>query len=127
MILLDENINVSQRLQLRDWHIPVRQIGIDVRQGIQDEEIIPFLHQLHRPTFITRDADFFKRRLCHERYCLVHLDTEKNQVAAYVRRLLRHSEFDTQAKRMGMVIQVTYARLFVWRTHAVEVERIEWD
>ena len=45
MILLDENINESQRLQLRDWHIAVRHIGVDLKpQGIQDEEIIPFLH-----------------------------------------------------------------------------------
>jgi hypothetical protein len=53
VIVLDENINESQRLQLRNWHIPVRQIGVDLKQqGIQDEAIIPFLHQLHQPTFL---------------------------------------------------------------------------
>jgi len=127
VILLDKNINESQRLQLRDWHIAVRHIGVDLKpQGIQDEEIIPFLHQLRRPTLFTRDADFYKRHLCHDRYCLVHLDVEKNQVAVYVRRLLNHPEFNIQVKCMGTVIQVGHSGLFVWRLHATKLIRIEW-
>lgn len=127
MIVLDENINESQRLQLRNWHIPVRQIGVDLKQqGIQDEAIIPFLHQLHQPTFFTCDIDFFKRRWCHDRYCLVHLDVAKGLVATYTRLLLKHPEFDTRAKRMGCVIQVTPSGLFIWRLYAVILERIEW-
>jgi hypothetical protein len=127
VILLDENINASQREQPRKWHIPVRQIGVDLRpQGIQDEAIIPFLHQLRRPTFFTRDADFFRRYLCHDRYCLVHLDIEKHQVAFYIRRLLRHSDFDTQAKRMAAVIQVASSGLLVWRLRESKSIRIDW-
>lgn len=127
MILLDENINESQRLQLHNWHIAVRQIGVDLKQqGIQDEAIIPFLQQLHRPTFFTCDIDFFKRRWCHERYCLVHLDVEKGLVATHIRLLLKHPAFDTHAKRMGCVIQVAPSGLFVWRLYAVTLERIEW-
>jgi hypothetical protein len=75
--ILDENVPESQRLLLRSRRVAVRQIGLDMgRTGMTDDEIIPLLHQLNRPTFFTLDADFCDRRLCHEGYCLVHLDIE---------------------------------------------------
>jgi hypothetical protein len=49
-------------------------MGYDMgRQGMKDQEIIAMLHRLRRPTFLTRDEDFYARRLCHARYCLVYL------------------------------------------------------
>ena len=45
MNILDENIIENQRQLIRRWRIAVRHLGYDVgRQGMQDEEIIPFLH-----------------------------------------------------------------------------------
>lgn len=68
MILLDENIPRSQRHYLRTQRFPVRQIGYEIgRSGMQDEEILPFLLSLRRPTFFTLDEDFYKPRLCHAR------------------------------------------------------------
>jgi hypothetical protein len=100
--VLDENIITAQRLLLRSWRIPIRQVGYDIgRRGIQDEEILPFLLQLPRPTFFTRDADFYDRWLCHARYCLVYLAIQKQDAALFVRRFLQHKAFDTQAKRLG--------------------------
>ncbi len=59
MNISDENIIASQRQRVRHWRIPVRQIGVDIaRKGLQDEEILPFLRQLRRPTFFTRDRGF---------------------------------------------------------------------
>jgi hypothetical protein len=56
---LDENIPRSQRLLLVSWGIHVKRIGVDIgRKGLQDEEIIPLLHSLRQPTFMTRDEDF---------------------------------------------------------------------
>lgn len=127
MNLLDENIIKEQRLLLRSWRIRVRHIGHNIgRRGIQDEEIIPFLLQLPRPTFFTRDLGFYDRRLCHARYCLVHLAVKKNEVAVFVRRLLRHREFDTQAKRMGAVVCVAHVGLAVWRLHAEQEIVLPW-
>jgi hypothetical protein len=75
MNILDENIIASQRQRLRSWRIPVRQIGVDIaRKGLQDEEILPFLHHLHRPTFFTRDRGFYRREVCHRQYGLVCLE-----------------------------------------------------
>jgi hypothetical protein len=58
VIVLDENIIDNQRRQLTSWRLPARQIGYELgRKGMKDSEIIPFLHQLNRPTFFTRDDD----------------------------------------------------------------------
>ncbi|MCI0528720.1 MAG: hypothetical protein L0Y56_14880, partial [Nitrospira sp.] len=109
MNILDENIIESQRQRLRSWGVSIRHVGHDVgRKGMNDEEIIPFLHRLRHPTFFTRGSDFYKRSLCHARYCLVYLDVEKEEVTTFVRRLLRHREFNTEAKRMGTVIRISH-------------------
>lgn len=128
MNVLDENIPASQRQLLEGWHIRIRQIGFNVgRRGMQDEEIIPFLQRLRRPTFFTRDEDFYDRRLCHAKYSLVYLAVEKHEVAVFVCRLLRHLDFGTQAKRMGAVIRVSSAGGSVWRLHAEREISIEWN
>jgi hypothetical protein len=54
MNVLDENISISQRNVLKTWHIPARHIGYDIgRKGMKDDEIIPLLLTLTRPTFFT--------------------------------------------------------------------------
>ena len=104
MNVLDENITPVQRQRLRQWRIRVRHIGYDLgRKGMDDEEIIPFLLTLPHPTFFTEDWDYFKRRLCHPGYCLVHMDVARDELALFVRRFLRHKGFDIQAKREGTV------------------------
>ncbi len=128
MIILDENIIDGQRRLLNSWRIPVRQIGYETgRKGMKDREIIPFLLQLNQPTFITRDDDFYERRLCHTGYCLVYLDVRKEEVAAFVRRVLRQTAFKTKAKRMGKVIRATHVGLAVWNLHAEKEEFLDWD
>jgi len=112
VIILDENIIDNQRRQLKSWRISVRQIGYEIgRKGMKDREIIPLLHQLNQPTFFTRDDDFYERRLCHAGYCLVYLDVRKEEVAVFVRRVLRHRAFKTKAKRMGNVIRASHIGL----------------
>lgn len=128
MIILDENFPESQRQLLRGWRIPIRQIGYEVgRKGMLDDEIIPFLLQRRRCTFFTIDLDFYRRRLCHARYCLVCLGVGEYEAAAFARRLLRHSEFDTDAKRMASVIRVSQRGLAVWRLHAEMQIHFDWS
>lgn len=75
--------------------MPFRQIGVELgRKGMSDEEIIPFLLRLARPTFFTRDLGFDEGEFCHSDYCLVVLAV--GQLEAAVRRLLNHADFDTQ-------------------------------
>lgn len=127
MILLDENFPESQRQLLRSWRIRPQQIGYETgRKGMQDEEIIPFLHQLRRPTFFTLDDDFYERSLCHVGYCLVFINAGQYESASFVRRILRHTQFSTQAKRMGTVMRVSHIGIIVWYLHAEEEAFVEW-
>ncbi|HZO26967.1 MAG TPA: hypothetical protein VFH48_13375 [Chloroflexota bacterium] len=87
---------------------------------MQDPEILTLLHALRRPTLFTLDWDFSGRRLCHPGYCLVYLYVRRQDAATYVRRVLRHPEFNTQAKRMGAVIQASESGLRVWRRNEDE-------
>ncbi len=128
MILLDENFPESQRQLLKAWRIPIRQIGVEIsRKGVQDDEIIPLLLSLRRPTFFTLDGGFYSRRLCHARYCLVCVDVAPYEAAAFVRRFLGHKDFDTEAKRMGMVVRLSHAGIFLWRLHVEEEARLGWE
>ncbi len=117
MNILDENIPENQRSQLLTWGVSIHQIGLDVgRKGMKDEEIIPFLHTLRDTTFFTRDFDFYQRRLCHSRYCLVCLAVTRDEVAVFVRRVLGHPALDTKAKRMGAVVRVSHAGFSILRS-----------
>ena len=128
MNIFDENIIDSQRQQLKNWRISVRQIGYEAgRKGMKDREIIPFLHGLNQPTFFTRDDDFYQRNLCHAGYCLIFLDVRKEEVAIFVRRILRQQALKTKAKRMGKVIRASHIGLSVWNLHASKVEHLDWD
>ena len=61
MNLLDENIREDQRIVLKQLRIPFRQIGYEIAPGgTQDDNVIPLLHRLKRPTFFTQDKDFLK-------------------------------------------------------------------
>jgi hypothetical protein len=128
MNILDENISRIQRQLLLDWRIAVRHIGYEIgRKGMKDDEIIPFLLTLRQPTFFTLDWDYFQRSWCHPRYCLAYLDIGRDETALFIRRLLRHQAFDTQAKRMGTVIRVAYSGLFVWQRHASKEAYFRWE
>src|SRR4029434_5846995 len=127
MNILDENIIASQRQRLRSWRIRVRQIGVDIaRKGLQDEEIIAFLHQLRRPTFFTRDRGFYRREVCTRHYGIVHLEAVPEEVAIFVRRVLRHPRLNTQATRLGTVVRASHEGLGLWRLHAQTEEVILW-
>jgi hypothetical protein len=123
--ILDENIPESQRRLLRNWGVPTRQVGQDIgRKRVTDIGIIPVLHTLDRPTFFTLDSDFYKRRWCHERYCLVYLDVEDEIAAEYVRRILRHPALNTKAQRMGRVIRASPAGMKMWLIHQEQEDRL---
>lgn len=127
MILLDENVPESQCQLLRGWRITARRIGYEIgHKGMKDNEIIPLLLQPRLPTFFTLDFDFYKRSLCHQRYCLVCMDVGQYEAAAFVRWLLHHNEFDSRAKRMGAVIRISHAGIAVWRLNAAEEVHLGW-
>lgn len=118
MIILDHNIPEDQARQLRRWRIHFRQIGFEVGRPEWDDpqEILRFLHAAKQITFFTRDLGFFRARLCHINYCLVVLTVPVLETALYIRKVLRHSDFNTRAKRNGKVIRVSIDILTSWDT-----------
>ena len=127
MIVLDENVFESQCLQLRSWRVHLCQIGYDLgRKGMADDEIMALLGTVRRPSFFTRDRDFFKKTLCRDKLCLAFLDVRPLEVAKYVRRLLRHPDFKTWSQRRGCVARVTASGISVWRAHVARLTRHPW-
>lgn len=110
--LVDENIIAEERRKLDRAHLPLHQIGIEVLEVRSDEEIIRYLQQENRVTFITRHvSDFHHRRHCHPRYCLLCLDMGPTEVAEIVLQALRHPLLATIAQRMGKVVRVSKEHL----------------
>jgi hypothetical protein len=72
MLVLDENLPGSQQQLLRKWRIHFRVVGAEVASsGTKDENLVPVLHALSRPTFFTLDRHFYRRDWAHSGYCLV--------------------------------------------------------
>ena len=127
MLVLDENVPAGQRLLLRKWRVHFRVIGVDVASwGTTDENLIPALHCLARPTFFTLDRNFYRRDWVHRGYCLVWLDVADDRAAEFVRRFLRHPKFDTQTKRMGNVARVHPGGIRYWQRVAQGWQSVEW-
>jgi hypothetical protein len=126
VIVLDENILASQRTQLRSWRVHLCQVGDDVgRSGMHDDEIIPLLLRLRRPSLVSRDRDFFKRALRNNGYCLMFLDAPPLKVAKLTRRVLRHPDFRTWSQRRGCVMRVSVSGVLVWRLRASRIARYD--
>jgi hypothetical protein len=105
-----------------------RQIGSDIgRKGMDDvEEVLPLLHQHSPATFFTRDPGFYERVRCHPSYCLVVLSVRKDEAALYIRRFVRHPEFNTRAKRMGRVVKVSPATILWWSRDTEREQSTAW-
>ncbi len=128
MKILDEDIDAPQRERLRVYKIHCRKIGVDIgRYGMKDrDEIIPLLHHLRRVTFFTQDHGFYRPGLCHATYCLVYLDVFPDEAAEFIRRLLRHPAFRTQASRLGKVIRVRHSGLTYWQSGSLREHKLVW-
>jgi len=126
--ILDEDIGAPECERLRAHKIHFRQIGVEIgSSGMRDYEgVIPLLHQLKRPTFFTLDHGFYRPTLWHQGYCLVFLDVWEDEVAAYIRRFLRHVTFRTQAQRMGKVVRVYHSGVSYWHVNVKKAQALSW-
>jgi hypothetical protein len=128
VILLDHNIPEDQAEQLRRRRVHFRQIGFEVGRPEWDDqqEILRYLHTTKQATFFTRDLGFFRRRLCHSRYCLVVLAVPVLETAAYIRRVLRYPMLKTRAQRQGKVVRVSTDRIALWQTGQQRLINLRW-
>lgn len=128
MIILDENILDGQRLLLQAWRLAAKQIGLDLgRKGLKDEEIVVLLRRQRNAAFFTRDGDFFVPSLRHAGYCVVVAAVGQNEVAVFIRRFLRHPDFNTQAKRTGRVVRISHTGLTFWRLRSQTQTHTVWN
>ena len=127
MNVLDENVPRDQADLLRQWGIRFRSISRDLGyQGIHDDDILPLLLSLKKPTLLTRDEDFFGRNFAHPRYCLVWFDVAVEETAFFIRRFLRHPDFRANARRLGKVIRVHVRQVEYWTKDAERLSEVEW-
>ena len=109
MNVLDENVT--------------RDLG---HQGMADENVVPLLLRLKRPTLLTRDRDFFDRRLVHARYALVWFEVDSSETAFFIKRFLAHPSFRMGAQRLGKVIRVHAQAIEYWTKDTDRVIPVEW-
>jgi hypothetical protein len=127
MLVLDENLPAGQRLLLRKWRVHFRVIGVDIAySGTTDENLIPVLHHLSKPTFLTLDRNFYRLDWAHSNYGLVWLDVRRRVAAEFTRRFLKHDNFDTQAKRLGIVARVGSDGVGYWRLGKRGTQFVRW-
>jgi len=98
---------------------------------MQDAEIIPLLHRIESSTFFTRDLGFYRRPLCHSHYwiahsCIANLAVGAYEAASFIRRFIRHPQFQTQANWLGKVIRAGHRGITLWRLHSGEEEKAGW-
>lgn len=114
MIVLDEHLQ-SKGLEetIRNWYAGAVLSILDLRPDtvIKDEAIPGLLAQQNQPTFVTINVtDFWQRVPASEKFCLACFavtSLEIIHIPALLRRLMRHSDFDTKAKRTGKVVRIT--------------------
>jgi len=125
--ILGENILEDQRQLLRNWGVPLRQIGYEAGwKGMQDEEIISFLLRLRRPTLLTLDRDFYQRGLCHARYSLVFLDVKQSEAARFARPRTPPSRPEHPRQADGSRHRASHTGVAVWRLHVDQEVCLGW-
>ena len=85
---------------------------------MKDDELVPFLIQLPRPSFFTMDRGWYMRSLLHARYFVAVLEVPDNEAAGVMRRILKHPDFSTQAGRLGKVIRASHGGMTGWKIGA---------
>lgn len=125
--VLDELFDESIHEQLKARRIAVDRIGAGFgKTGWLDEHILQALHGSEK-TFHTRDHGFYRRSAAHSSYCIVYYEAPIAEMAVYIRRFLRHPQFNTHAKRLGKVIKVTSQRIEFWQQGRSAKSVMRWS
>ena len=129
-LLLDEQLNTPHLLPvIRKW-IKAEKLTVE-RPGEQilDDRVPSILRTLKQPTFVTIDAGFWNRSLCHADYGILYFDLRVDQqelLPGLLRSLLRLPEFRTRALRMGKVARVSTASISFWDVNHQELQHAAW-
>jgi hypothetical protein len=113
MIVLDEQL-LGRNLEheIAKWYSGKVLFITDLRPNsvIKDEAMPELLRRQIQPTFVAiNEKDFWHKIVVDKRYgviCFAWPDSRVREIPPSLRLLLRRSEFNTKAKRMGKVIRV---------------------
>ena len=118
-LVLDEHLGRTEVLApLQKWITATKIEDLAGDEILKDDRILQLLCQRKHPTFVTLDDDFFHRRLCDRRYCLIYCVVPRQQqhrIPVMLRRVFRLPEFSTKAARMGKVIRVHEQDIDFWQ------------
>ena len=118
-LILDDQLDVQVILPaLAGWKTAVRIQQLRPGELIRDDRIPSLLLSLTNPTFLTIDRGFWKRQLCHRRYCILFFALSKEEQGAIpvlMRRLFSLPQFRTRSSRMGKVARVGKRSVVYWQ------------
>src|SRR5712692_3174717 len=75
------------------------------------------------------DADFYHKRNCDRRYCLIYFilpPLEQNRLSELLRQLFHLPEFKTKAARMGKVVRISDEKIEFWRAGDENRHAVRW-
>jgi hypothetical protein len=128
MIVLDEQLsNETLKMAIARWHKgQVTFIKLlRSRTLINDDEIPALLRRLKQPTFVTINwPDFWKKLPVNHHYCLIcfAIDLDRrNEIPSLLRQVLKLKQFNTKARRMGVVMRVTKKAVHYYRINDPKV------
>jgi hypothetical protein len=128
VIVLDENIDEFQQQMLRKWKYHFKQIGAGVgRRGMKDENIIPHLIRTKKCTFFTLDKGFYSQELCHKSYCIVFLSVSQFETSLFIKKFLKHKEFNNHTKRNGKVFLLEHKNIKYFSLNTTKEKRAIWN
>lgn len=128
-IIVDEHLGLNEVLR------PIQQItaqkveSLKPGEVLKDDRLLQVLTHLNKPTLITIDDDFWDRRYCDRRYCLLYFvlpEEQQSHIPAILRRLFRLEPFKTKAARMGKVARITFTKVSFWRLGSDKLYTIAW-
>ena len=129
-LVLDEHLGRAEVLEpLRKWMTVTKIEDLAADETLKDDRILQLLRQRKQPTFVTLDDDFFHKRLCDRRYCLIYCVVPRQQqhrIPVLLRRLFRLPEFSTKAVRMGKVIRVHEKDIEFWQVGLGKRQRMRF-
>lgn len=124
MIVLDEQLlGRGIEGEIAAWYPGAVCFITDLRPGtvIKDDAIPSLLQQEAEATFVTINVvDFWQKVSASQSYCIVCIavsDSQTTQISPLLRRLFRHPNFSTKAKRMAHVIRLSSALAQYYSSH----------
>jgi len=80
------------------------------------EDHLPCHHSKRQP----------RSALIHPAYSLIWLDLYDGEAPLFIRRLLRHPEFNSHTKRMGKVIRLHPQSMNFWAQGKGHLQTVKW-